>query len=259
LEKGVESLSSEAGEKLIFFAQTINNTLELGLPSKSLDCFNILKPTNLRVVLEKIKNLGNPDFEFFFKKLITNGIFFKFPFSFDYYCPHYSSNKLAGISGVHLRSLLLKNYFPKNSKMEIFLHFIGNFMASYISVKIFNPYKKCDLYIDIENKFNLKNFSPQEKNTFSFAKLVLDNLRERNLKGEIFESKTYYDLYFSSRIVGYFFAEVFHQELETIPEKNKKFVTSLIFNKIFQLEDLFELQQAIFARIGMEKFKKRYF
>jgi hypothetical protein len=259
LERGVESLSSEAGEKLLFFAKTINNTLELGIPGEELANFNILSLKNLKNLLGKIKKFKNSEFENFLKELITNGIFFKLPFSFDYYCPNYSSNKIAGVSGVHLRSILIKNYFPENSKMDTFLHFFGNFLASYISVKVFNPYKKCDLYFEIEEKCNSKILLFVEKNVFIFSKQVLDKLSINCLEKTIFESKDLFELYFSSRIIGYFFAEVFHQQMETFSEKEKQFITSLSFKKPLQFDYLQGLYKILFNGKDLKKFKKRYF
>ena len=259
LERGVESLSSEAGEKLLFFAKTINNTLELGIKIEELANFNILSLKNLKTLLSKIKKFKNPEFEKFLKELITNGIFFKLPFSFDYYCPNYSSNKLAGISGVHLRSILINNYFPEKSKTDTFLHFLGNFLASYISVKVFNPYKKCDLYCEIEEKCNSKNLPLIEKNVFVFSKLILDKLFTNSLEKYIFESKDLLELYFSSRIIGYFFAEVFHQQMETFSEEDKHFITSITFKKALQFDDLQVLYKVLFNKKDLKKFKKRYF
>jgi len=259
LEKGVESHSSEVSEKLLFFAQLTNQTLELELDNNSLENFNILNAQSLNPVLKKIKSLEKYSLDSFFKNLITHGIFFKIPFTFDYYCPNYHSNKIAGIAGVHLRSILLKNFFPCGKKIDLFLHFFGDFFASYFSVKIFNPYKKCDLYLDIVNKYDSVSISRPEKKVLLNAKNLLDNLIAKDLEKDLSEIKNLIELYFTARVIGYFFAEIFHQKIDSIEEKNKSYIKKIIFQKPLTKEEFFQLSDILFIDQNLKKLKKRYF
>lgn len=259
LEKGVESHSSEVSEKLFFFSQLVNQTLELGVQKRELENFNILNSQNLNPILKKVKSLKNSILEIFLKKLLTNGIFFKLPYTFEYYCPNYSTNKIAGISGVHLRSILLKNYFPFKKKPELFLHFLGNFFASYISVKIFNPYKKCDLYFDIVKKIISESTPKSEKKILLHSKYILDNLDKKNFPKELFDQKSPFELYFSARIIGYFLGEVFHQKLDSLSMKHKLFVKKAIFMKPLLMEDFYDLSEILLSGQNLKNFKKRYF
>lgn len=259
LEKEVESLSSEVNEKLLFFAQLTNQTLELGIQKEDLENFNIYNAQNLNPILKKIKLLKKTNLESFLKKLITNGIFFKLPLSLEYYCPNYSTNKIAGISGVHLRSILLKNYFPTKGNLEYFLHFLGNFFASYLSVKIFNPYKKCDLYADILKKSKSDSTLQSEKKILVFSLFLLENLEKKELQITLFDQKTIFEVYFSARIIGYFLAEIFHQKIDSISSRNKLFVKKAIFTKPLTLEDFYKLSEIIFSGEDIKTFTKRYF
>ncbi len=259
LEKGVESLSSEVGEKLIFFAQLTNQTLELELDNGSLENFNIHNSQNLNTVLKKVKSLDQYSLDSFYKDLITHGIFFKLPFSFDYYCPNFHSNKIAGIAGVHLRSISLKNFFPHEGKINFFLYFFGDFFASYFSVKIFNPYKKCDLYLDIVKKCDSPSLPISEKKIFINAKKLLDRLDSKNLEKDLPEIKNLMELYFTARIIGYFFAEIFHQKIDLIDKKNKLYVKNVIFLKPLNEQEFYQLSDILFMGQDLKKLKKRYF
>ncbi len=259
IEKGTEALSSEAGEKMLFFAQTLNKTLNLEISNYDLENFNILKSNNLNPVLKKIKSLKNTPIELFFKKLLTNGIFFKMPHTFDYYFPNFISNKIAGISGVHIRSIMLNNNYPPLKKSAHFLHYFGNFMASYISVKIFNPYKKCDLYLDIEKKSTLNTIPDSEKKIFAHSKMILDKLDAKELEPDLFKEIDYFGLFFSSRLIGYLFGEVFHLQLETLIPENKKIITDYAFKRILTIEDLNIIHDILFKKNELRDFKKRFF
>ena len=154
---------------------------------------------------------------------------------------------------------MLKNYFPAEGKVDFFLHFFGDFFASYFSVKIFNPYKKCDLYLDIAKKCDLASLPISEKNVLINAKNLLDKLGEKNLEKDLSQTKNLIELYFTARIIGYFFAEIFHQKIDSIDEKNKSYVKKVTFLKPLAEKEFYQLSDILFMGQDLKKLKKRYF
>lgn len=67
------------------------------------------------------------------------------------------------------------------------------------------------------------------------------------------------DLYFTARIIGYFFAEIFHQKIDSIDKKNKSYIKNVIFLKPLNEQEFHQLSDILFMDQDLKKLKKRYF
>lgn len=150
--------------------------------------YNLNGPLHLKGILKNIYSL--PKFVSpVYSELLYKGLLFRIPGTFNFFSSSYSVNKVAAASGMIIshfyseeidkthETLFAKKEYYKDSLFYLLLK--ENFLAECCKL-IYNPYAKCDLYLDF--KFYSKDSkTPRERKKAYF--LAIDLLDDKyNLK-----------------------------------------------------------------------------
>ncbi|TDJ06668.1 MAG: hypothetical protein E2O68_04675 [Deltaproteobacteria bacterium] len=246
------TLSGNLNEKFLFLCHKINEGLELGISAEELENFNIFGQDQMDFVLEKL------DTDNFHKQLITGGKSFCLPESFNYYLPNFSVNKISMIIGFHIKNLLNGPY-KSQGKSKFFSYYVGIFFIAHFCAKILNPYKKCDLYLDLIQKINSKNFTKEEKATFKTSIEVIDNISRHQDITQMLEKLSYYNLYLIAEIIGPFLSDIFYKKIDSYSMDEKKYIQQKMLFSNPSVEELPALFNIILNELEYDKLKKDYF
>jgi len=211
MQTGIKSFTSNIQENFVDICYEVLNALNIHsvLPSEVED-FNLYDHNALPLILDKVNNLSQSNIKNFLKYLIMEGESFKIPTSHDYYCSNYSVNRIALLAGIHIHYIHWRKHTKKTEdqlfnkgQTEKFIFLFYQNLVSYLSSKIFNPYMKCDLYVDFKNnpKPNhlVLNILDQLTDTESSLKIILANY---NIK----------KIYSAAKSIGHFIAETIYED-----------------------------------------------
>lgn len=190
--------------------------------------------------------------------LLTKESFFKIPvLRNSYFSLHYSVNGIVSLSATHVFSKYLQSYgiFHHNIFMNLdrslFLKtYIHEFCFTYIASKVFNPYRKCDLYVDFKNRLENENTDIQSREIMSSVLKIIDgkNISEK--------SYSYESLFLMSKFIGKFLGELIFQE--NAQKSYLAFIQdSLTSSK--KLPDLTSTFERFLYTIDFQKSKKVFF
>ena len=215
METGSKTLSSTTNETFLYFSKRIRDTLKLEIDEHELEDFNLYDYTKLEYTLNKLKKIGNKPVVNFYQKLVKRGKNFKIPFSSDYYCSNYSINRIAYLAGIHVHHIHLKKIDPEYEKnisnknqTHRFIFFLYRHFMAYFASKIINPYRKCDLYLDIQQKLSSPKTENRKK---AYLQLSIDILDQNKSLHELFRGHTLKNLSSSAKLVGYLLGEIFYE------------------------------------------------
>ena len=153
IETGLKSFNGNIYENFLYLSKQLNNTLEFNLQVEELEDFNIYDHSSLETVLEKIESTqSNDGMKDFYQRLIHHGEMFNISGTNNYYCSSYSINRISITSGIHISNLIQNQSTLPKSNESILGYFIYTNYIGYFSSKVFNPFRKCDLYLDIMKK-----------------------------------------------------------------------------------------------------------
>jgi len=269
--EGVLYLNSNVPENFLFLCEKIRETLEIEdkIELESLEDFNIYEHQKLEFVTEKISQLPKQNLVQFFERLVAEGRVFKIPLTSSYYCSSYSINRMGQLAGVHLEHLahqkigLDDDRFWTNSKnFEKFIAIIKTNAIGFLSSKVINPYRKCDLYGDIIIQLKALKNSPtqdlQKASTLTLFKETIEIMPDQSLK-DLTHNKKLFVIHEAARKIGFYWGEVIYEEFlmkgshELTPLMNYLFSGSIEENEFKRV-----LRQILPENIYPEH-KKRYF
>ena len=153
IETGLKSFNENIYENFHFICKQLNETLNFNLLDSDLEDFNIYDHRSLETTLRKLykSSLSDED-KIFFEGLLHQGELFNIPGTNIYYCSSYSINRISILAGFHIYNLILNQTSLPKTKENILVYFIYMNYVGYFSSKVFNPFRKCDLYIDLHKK-----------------------------------------------------------------------------------------------------------
>ena len=153
IETGMKSFDGNIYENFYFLCKKLNETLELNLCDEELEDFNIFDHQSLENILWRIQEsaLRDEDKDFY-EVLIHKGELFHLPCTNTYYCPSYSINRISILAGFHVFSLIQNKASPPTNLKNLLTYYCFAHYVGYFSSKIFNPFRKCDLYLDLIKK-----------------------------------------------------------------------------------------------------------
>ena len=134
-------------------------------------------------------------------------------------------------------------------------------MISYLSSKILNSHRKCDLYLDLKGRLkgHLKEKGGKESSNHSIhiSLSIIDTKVPFNLIFKNRPLKTYYE---AGKIVGHFLAEKLY-ELITMKEVSLSdaFLRDLLFNPHLTAEEFHSFKKIILPDLQYKKTRKRFF
>jgi uncharacterized iron-regulated protein len=208
IENGLKILGDNAFENFAQICLSISNNLQLKLARKEIDNFNLYDHTSLEFIETKIEGIKNLSVRKFYWELVKHNRSFKIPNTNIVYCPNYSMNKIAGLAGIHLYHLFLAqskisplNILGSRNNTKKFILLIYENMFSYFFAKIFNPHRKCNLYLDLKQKM-----SESKKNNHFYSD-VINLIDDQTSLESLSYKKSLKKLYDLSRPIGYFLGE----------------------------------------------------
>lgn len=227
-EYSIERVHNHMGEtsqdNFLFIAKTIVTTLRLDVSHSDLEDFNIYGHEGLNFVIQKINTIKNTNVKNLYLILLESGKTFKIPGHNCYYCSNYSINRLAFLAGNHIFNLVLKQNSiyaddivakKTSNNYERFLYYFYMHFFSYLSSKIINPYRKCDLYQDFQERISKeKHLEKYKLKALALSIKILDERKifeERKLK-EHLRGVHQRVLHSTAKTLGNFMADVFHDE-----------------------------------------------
>lgn len=174
IQTGLKTLNSDGDEQFLMIIKELLKSLNLKLPKNILEDFNLYDQTRLETIEEKISKIKEKKTRDFTNFLITTNQSFKFLHENSLYCPNYSINRLSYLGGIFIYSKFLET--NKHGQPEFnFNYFLESCLFGFLFAKIFNPYRKCDLYLDYELKLKQPKLSPLEKKICRMTMRILDD------------------------------------------------------------------------------------
>lgn len=271
LSEGVLYLNSNVPENFLFLCEKIRETLELEdkIDPEDLEDFNLYEHQKLEVVTEKISHLPKK-LATFFERLVAEGRVFRIPLTSSYYCSSYSINRMGQLAGVHLEHLVHQKLGLKDERIwinsknfEKFIAIIKTNALGFLSSKIINPYRKCDLYGDFQIQLkSLEQASDKDSQKLDVLRLTLAcvELEKDAALKEIVKPGKLMVIHEAARKIGFYWGEIIYEEF-LMKKRNMHFnhVMAYLFSSSLEENEFKEVLRQILPAELYPKHKKRYF
>jgi len=259
---GILNLHSNVLEDFIFLCHKIIETLGFSITDKQIEDINLYEHQNLGLISDKIDGLSCPSLRELYKNLMIRGKVFKIPFTNSYYCSSYSINRISTLCGLHIHDNVIKKSFPdyenllisKNTE-EKFIFFVKQHAVAYLSSKIINPYRKCDLYLDFKEKVFFGQESKENLEIFKTTIRVIENNPPNPLNYEIDKIQTHE----SACNLGFAFGEILYDDFLIQGSRFFADLVDYLFNKDFTYTTFKKKIGIVFPKNKLHKHKKRMF
>lgn len=262
---GLFQLNSNVPENFLFLAKKIQSSLKIEADEETIEDFNIYDHGKLQLVLDKIARFPEAPISNFYKKQVEDGRVFRLPFSNNYYCSSYSINRISFIAGLHLQDINLRkrniNYervLIKGDQASKFIYFLHQTLMGYFASKIINPFRKCDLYLDLRTKY----MSPKTDKTLKETLRVVLNVIEWDgtiSLNEILKGKSLYQLYQICRPIGFYLADTFYEKGISQGRVKIKQKMDWVLQPDFHEDIFFDFLRTMLPEKEFRKHKKRLF
>lgn len=268
LETGFMALNSSVPDTFVYVCQQLCKTLNFKTSKHLLEDFNIYDHQNMDFVLSLVKKLPRKNLTHHFSSLVIKGKKFKIPFSRNYYCSSYSINRISFLAGLHLLDLFQaghnENYeeiLLKKNQTQKFIFLTYQMMMGYFSSKLINPYRKCDLYVDILRRLHSPLTSTSIKQDLRVTKKILD-LTDTNSKEELHEilkGTKLSSLYYIAKNVGYILGDFLFESHYKKSDKNFTQTIRYLQQGNFEEEQFRPLLRRLLKTKTYKKSQKRLF
>lgn len=226
MEEGVKTFGENIEENFIFVCKESIEILGLRkfINIDLLSDYNLYDHTKFNFVASLINKKVPQKLKSFNEYLLQRNKVFKIDFKNNYYCPSYSANRLAYITGLHLASCLERTNslsmtsFEKMNSEEKFYTLFQRFFLAYMTTKIFNPHRKNNLYFDFKILMKSKSTSQKEKERFRKLLAIIDS--KSQFHKQLIGSKLT-EIFELARLVAHFMGEVYF--LKASNESNQTF------------------------------------
>lgn len=168
IQTGLKTLNSDGDEQFIMMVKELLKSLNLKINQTEIEDFNLYDQTKLESMEDKISSLKDKKSKNFYDYLVTNNQSFKFLTDNSLYCPNYSINRLSYLGGIFIYNKC------QTAPALNFTYFVDSCLMGFLFAKVFNPYRKCDLYLDYELKLKTK-LSKENKKIVTYTLAILDD------------------------------------------------------------------------------------
>ncbi len=182
LENGTKTFSENAEENFNQLMVKLTDLLKIDCSKEKLEDFNLLDHRKLDYLHALAKKNYPPPIQRFYRKLIKNGKSFKLLSTNCYYCSNYSINRLSFLAGIHIHNILcqetlgnIDHVLVRGKQTEKFLYFLYQSLFSYFCSKLLNPFRKCDLYRDVQARIDLNQTSKKKRRNLQLALAIIDH------------------------------------------------------------------------------------
>ncbi len=214
IENSHNDITGNVQDTFLFLCKKILTAFNKNLPQEQLEDFNIYGISSLKYVSDSIKKIPKRPVSNFYLQLIKAGKSFRIPMRNDYFVSNYSINKLAFLAGAHIQNVTFmqansncEHILMSGRQNERFLYFVYYHLLSYICSKVINPYRKCDLYVEIYKRSISSLTNSKKKLNLIRALRVLQ--REETIR-DIFKNQSLRGIHSSAKTVGNFIGDIFY-------------------------------------------------
>ncbi|MGI4993691.1 ChaN family lipoprotein [Halobacteriovorax sp. GFR7] len=264
IETGTLKFSDNIFDNFAYFCHEINNTLNLDIPIGEVEDFRIFDQQSLKRVKNTISKLKSKKAIGFYNKLLEHGKTFKLPCKKAYYCSSYSINRISYLAGIHIHQSKLKipekeivGFFNKIDRTNLFVYLVHNYISAYFCSKLFNPYRKCNMYKDFQY---MARHNKQVKKTDKMVfKACLKLCNKRVNVNEELKGLNLYQLHKASRKVSHMLADIIFDYFFAANRIEYKDVYRLVASDDYSNENYQSLLNEIGNLVEIKKLKKREF
>ncbi len=237
--------------------ETLRQCFGLAPFSKDLN-YNLHGPLHLKKILKNISALPK-SVEILYRELLYKGAIFRIPGTFNFFSSNYSINKVAAICGMIISHTyseevdqIHETLFTKKDCYKDSLYFLilkENFLAE-CSKLIYNPYAKCDLYLDFKSFLKNSQIPIDRKKAYSLSLKLLDQKYQINNENIKIISKS---AVFNAKIFSYYLYNYHRKKMKKIIQHT----LLLPIAKSYSLHDY--LKDQCLKNIDYKKMSKKRF
>jgi hypothetical protein len=205
LQSSIKFYNDDINDHFLRFSAELNAALKLKIKTKDLEDFNILDGENLELLFRKCGEQKDQIAKKINLRILQTAKSAKLLGLNYYFCPSYSFNRLSYLVGLHLyvKKFPVKVSIEKMSREELFNFLCNAQMFAYFCSKIFNPYRKCNLYL------NFKAMKERNRTEKFVNSCTLDILEKRKYPLNFFQARSDVGAMFSvSRNLGHYLGEM---------------------------------------------------
>lgn len=265
MNTGLFSINSAVQDNFLFLCRKIESALHISASDDSLEDFNLYDHNKLNIILEKVSRIPVTPVSNFYKRLVEEGRVFRVPFSTNLYCSSYSINRISFLAGLHIQDIFMRGYnihYEKvlltNNQVEKFVYLLHQTMMGYLSSKIINPFRKCNLYLDLRKKYMSSKTNKQEKETL---KTIINIIEWDGTIGldQILKGKSLFQLYLIERPIAFYLSDILYDKLFSQNKKSFGKIIEWLLSDDFTENDFFDVLRKLLPENEFRKHKKREF
>ena len=148
IETGLKSLGNDTYDNFSYLTGKLIEAIGIeDIPKSKIDNFNLYDHHSLEFILTKISSFHESKRKYYTELLKQEG-FFHISSTNIYYCSSYSVNRISYLTGIHLHNIIAEKNVHFENEGPFFTSEVIKSFFGYLASKIFNPYRKCDLYLD---------------------------------------------------------------------------------------------------------------
>lgn len=228
------------------------------LTRKMLEDFNLNDYDDLELIEGMISNSLKGKAKSFNLFLLGNNTSFKVFSTNRYFLPSYSANRLTYLSGMHLFYCLSRQLLINVDRLQIhpdrtlsFNFIVATAIWGYLTSKVYNPHRKCDLYRDHLLSYKKTN-GPVRKaflNILDTEKSIITITKNLN-------QTQFYDL---AKKYGHFIADYIFERIRQGNQVDLEFVDLIFPDKFLNKNFCKKIQEELFPNKQYKLHKKRFF
>lgn len=264
----MEGASEEAAENFLFYCGRINRSFNLGLNQDELEDFNLFDQNQLDVVLDRLERISSTSVLQWQKEQIKRAKAFKLIGNRDYYCPHFSVNRLAYLAGLHLQDHLRKRSgnigidesLLSRSSEKRFLGLFHSMLLAYLCGKVINPFRKCDLFQDFLEQSRVAKLNPKVRENLKTL-LELFALKHEDTEGfkALLKGKKIDDLAFIAKRLAHAIGDTLYHEFFTLRPENFQSITRKTVTEAWSAQHFISIVREVFPGKSYLDTRKRFF
>jgi hypothetical protein len=211
------------------------------------------------IILEKVDVLNGPQLTVFYQRLISEGQTFWINATTDYYCPNITTNKISILVGVHLKYLLSQKACPPQKNSEFLSYFICNYFFGQFCSKLINPYKKCNLYIDLLKKSKSQRISQEKQNIYLNTLSLLEQIDTDKIDLNFIKKLELFELFYIAKNIGHLLGHLFFKNIDRYTSDEIITIRGQMVLSNVSLKDFPSLFSMILKDLPLKDLKKDFF
>ncbi len=263
METGLLAFNSSISDNFFFLAKEISRTIGEEVDEDELEDFNLYDYQRLDLVSEKLESLEDKKCIQFYRWLLEQGSGFFLPHRNVFYSSTYSINRMSYLAGIHvLRTIRSEVHRQSEDALMIggerfFTFWFFSCATGYFCSKIINPYRKCDLYLDMRDHYQNPATHKDLIKSLGLTLSLIESM-ESGIHQD-FSEYTHKELYQSARALGFMYAERMYESHLKIRSQELGALKNILFFEEWNLESLRRFCLAIVPGDTFAKLRKRFF